>query len=137
MTFNRVRFTLLGIFLGFLAMQLALLFAVNNTMWPEESRNAALKFLAIYSMPVGVIVGAIAAKPNPRMKDPPASLAWTAIALVVLWNLLVAWRPISFSFAKEDSVDDLLKYIDAIVGGSSFLLAGTLTFFFGKATERT
>jgi hypothetical protein len=54
-----------------------------------------------------------------------------------MWNLLLAWRSISFSIAAQDSVSDLIKYLDSIASSSSFLVAGVLTFFFAKGTDVT
>jgi hypothetical protein len=53
-----------------------------------------------------------------------------AMTLAVLWNVLLAWRSISFSLATEDSIAGLIAYLDKIAGAGSFLVAGALAYFF-------
>ena len=80
-------------------------------------------------------MGGIFAQPKPPLASPPQGLAWTALVLAALWNVLLIARTVSFSLAGEDSATDLVKYIDAVGSGGAFLIAGVLTFFFGKSTE--
>jgi hypothetical protein len=133
---NQARFGLLGIFIFSLAVHLAAFAAVSGKMWPDEFDALVLKVLSIYSVHLTVILGAIFAQPKGPLEDPPAPLAWTAIGLALLWNLLLLWRSVYFSLATQDSVTDLIKYLDQIGSSSSFLVAGATVFFFGKGTAR-
>jgi hypothetical protein len=135
MTMNQARFALLGVFVGCLVVQLGAFFMTRSKMWPEDFLSLTLKLLAIYSVQLGVVIGGIFAQPRTPMADPPAGLTWTALALAALWNFLLVWRSVSFSIAPQDSVGDLIKYIDTIGAGSSFLVSGVVTFFFGRGTE--
>jgi hypothetical protein len=134
MSMNRARFGLMGIFLVSLMLQLIAFFLTRNKMWPEELVPLVLKLLGIYSVQLGVILGGIFAQPKAPLAEPPSGLAWTAFVLVAMWNLLLAWRSISFSVAAQDSVTDVIKYLDSIASSSSFLVAGVLAFFFTKGT---
>lgn len=137
MSMNRARFGLMGIFLVSLVLQLVAVFLARNKMWPEELLPLVLKLLGIYSVQLGVVLGGIFSQPRAPLAEPPSGLTWTAFVLVTMWNLLLAWRSISFSFAAQDSVSDLTKYLDSIASSSSFLVAGVLTFFFTKGTDVT
>ena len=135
MSMNQARFGLMGIFLLSLMLQLVAFFLARNRMWPEEFVPLVLKLLGIYSVQLGVVLGGIFAQPRAPLAVPPSGLTWTAFVLVAMWNLLLAWRSISFSAAAQDSVSDLIKYLDSIASGSSFLVAGVLAFFFAKGTD--
>jgi hypothetical protein len=135
MSMNQARFGLMGIFLVSLVLQLVAIFLTRNRMWPEELLSLVLKLLGIYSVQLGVVLGGIFSQPRGPLAEPPSGLTWTAFALVTMWNLLLAWRSISFGIAAQDSVSDLIKYLDSIASSSSFLVAGVLTFFFAKGTD--
>jgi len=137
MSMNQARFGLMGIFLVSLVLQLVAIFLTRNRMWPEELLSLVLKLLGIYSVQLGVVLGGIFSQPRGPLAEPPSGLTWTAFALVTMWNLLLAWRSISFGIAAQDSVGDLIKYLDSIASSSSFLVAGVLTFFFAKGTDVT
>lgn len=137
MSMNQARFGLMGIFLVSLTLQLVAVFLTRNRMWPDEFLPLVLKLLGIYSVQLGVVLGGIFSQPKAPLAEPPSGLTWIAFALVTLWNLLLAWRSISFSIVAQDSVSDLVKYLDSIASSSSFLVAGVLTFFFAKGTEVT
>jgi len=134
-TMNRARFSLLSIFVVFLSVQLVAFSAVSQKVWPEEYQTLMLKVLAIYSVHLTVILGAIFAQARTHLKNPPAELAWIAILLALLWNLALTWRSISFSLASQDSVRDLIKYLDSMSSASSFLVTGALAFFFTKGSQ--
>lgn len=134
MTMNQTRFGLLGIFSGCLLAQLIAFLTVRNKMWPEDLQALILKIVAVYSVHLTVILGGIFAQPKGSLEDPPASLAWTAITLAVLWNVLLVWRSFSFSMATQDSSSELIKYIDGVGSSTSFLLTGALAFFFTKGS---
>jgi hypothetical protein len=94
-----------------------------------------LKIVAVYSVHLTVILGGIFAQPKGPLEDPPAPLAWTAITLAVLWNVLLAWRSLAFSMASQDSAPELIKYLDGVGSSTSFLVTGALAFFFTKGTD--
>jgi hypothetical protein len=133
MKLNRVRYGLVFIFLGALVLQLGCVIAARGRMWPEEFNALVLKVLAIYSVQLGVVLVGIFSQVNSPTADPPASLGWTALVLAGLWNVLLLWRVVSFSFAGQDSVSDLTKYLEGVGSGSAFLVAGVVAYFFGKS----
>jgi hypothetical protein len=135
MSMNQARFGLMGVFLVSLILQLGTFFLVRERMWPEEFQGLVLKVLAIYSVQLGVVLGGIFAQPRTPLANPPRGLAWSALLLAALWNMLLLVRSISFGLAAEDSAADLMKYVDGVGSGGAFLVAGVLAFFFGKGTE--
>lgn len=132
---NRARFGLLGIFAFCLAVQVAAFLAVGRRMWPEDLLSLVLKLFAVYSVHLTVILGGIFAQPQGPLEDPPPALAWTAITLALFWNLLLLWRSLSFALATQDSVSELVKYLEGVSSSGSFLVTGTLAFFFTKGTQ--
>lgn len=136
MTMNQARFGLLGVFVLFLGVQLTAVIAVRHKMWPDDLQSLIVKLLGVYSVQLGVILGGIFAQPKGVLKAPPASLAWTAMILAILWNSLLVWRTVAFSTAQQDSASDLVKYWDTTTSASSFLIAGAFAFFFTKGSDQ-
>ena len=132
---DRTRLALLGVFALCLAVQLIAFIAVADRMWPEDLQSLVLKLLGIYSVHFGVILGGIFAQPKRVGRSPSAPIAWAAIILAVLWNVLLVWRSASFSMAKVDSATEVVKYLDSTASASSFLVAGALAFYFAKSAE--
>jgi len=116
-------------------LQLGAFSLVRDRMWPEDLLALVLKLLGIYSVPLGIILGGIFAQPKGPLHDPPAGVAWAALLLAAIWNLPLVWRSISFGLAQQDSVGDLIKYLDSVASASSFLVAGVLAFFFAKTMK--
>lgn len=135
MTMNRARLGLLGIFLTFLIAQITAFLLVGYKMWPEDLESLILKLLTIYSVPLTVVLGGIFAQLGGHTKKPSPGVVWTALILAGVWNGLLLWRSIAFSLASQDSASGLIKYLDAVSSGGSFLVAGALTFFFTKSAE--
>jgi hypothetical protein len=135
MTMNRARFSLLAIFLAFLVAQLISFLLMNQRLWPDELSTIVLKLLAIYAVYLGVILGGIFAHPQRILEQPSPATAWTAILVSVLWNLLLVWRSVLFCLANQDSVGELIKYLDTVASAGSFLVAGALGFFFAKGAQ--
>jgi hypothetical protein len=135
MTMNHARFGLLGIFALGLLLQLTAVALVGDKMWPEELRALITKILAIYSIPLTAVLGGIFAQPKGVLENPSAPIAGLALMLTVFWNLLLAWRSVYFSLAAEDSVRELVLYLDQVSSASSFLIAGVIAYFFTKETH--
>jgi hypothetical protein len=134
MTPRRTRSTILFVFLGCLALNVIILASSRSSVWPEEFQATLLKILSIYSVPLAVILGGFFAQPRAG-STAPAGLCWAALILAVCWNMLLLWRTIAFSLVNVDSVSDLTKYLEAVSSAASFLIVGSLAFFFGKTAE--
>jgi hypothetical protein len=132
---NQARFGLFGTFLGFFCLQVFAFLEIRQHMWPQDLQTLLLKLLAVYSVPLSVILGGIFGQSRKPLTNPSPAVAWTAIVLAVLWNLLLVWRSISFTLASVDSVSDLVEYLDAIASAGTFLVAGALAFFFTKSAK--
>ena len=142
MTITRARVFLVAIFVGSLAIQLATIIFTytRGAIAYDDLTNALLKVLAIYSVHLALICGGIFAQyQNGRAgaETAPAMAFWLAVILVGIWNMLLLWRCLSFGMAainpdSEDNVEKLLTYFQSISSASSFLVAGSLAFFFTK-----
>jgi WD40 repeat protein len=132
MTMRRAQYALLGIFTGSLAVHVTAFLAVSRAMWPEDLQQILLTLLAVYSVPLAVILGGLFGRRRQLLKAPPPGLAWTAILLAGGWNSLLLWRSISFSVAGQDSPAQVITYMNAISAAASFLVAGMLAFFFAS-----
>lgn len=137
MTVNQTRMTLIGVFLGSLAIQALAFFWVSRRMWPEELQALILKLLAVYSVHLGVIAGGIFAQAKTRAPKASVVAAAGAILFAGLWNLLLVGRSLAFAMAQQDSVTDLIKYLETVGDYGSFLVVAALAFFFSKSAEKT
>jgi hypothetical protein len=142
MTNTRARAVLVSIFVGGLVIQaIAVIITYSKgAIAYEDLTNLLLKLLAIYSVHLGVIFGGIFAQQQDAQKKSqtaPKTAFWLAVVLASIWNLLLLWRGISFGMAafnpdSEDNVDRLSSYLQSISSASSFLVTGSLAFFFTK-----
>jgi WD40 repeat protein len=130
MMMRRAQYALLGIFTGSLAVNATAFLSVSRSMWPEDLQQLLLTLLAVYSVPLAVILGGLFGRRRQPLRAPPPGLAWTAILLAMGWNSLLLWRSISFSVASQDSPAHVIAYMNSISAAASFLVAGMLTFFF-------
>jgi hypothetical protein len=142
MTKARARNIFVSIFLVSLAVQLICVVAVyvSGAIYPSDLTSILAKLLGIYAVPLAIIFGAVFAtgKSVRRSVQISPALFGIASALVILWNLAFVWRSVLFCVAGfdariTDQTEYLVSYFDVVAGGGSFLLAGVLAFFFGKA----
>lgn len=137
MSVVRARALLAGLFLLSLGAQLLAFFVVRHKIWPEEFLSLLTRVLTIYSVPMGVVLGGIVARPHPGVASAPAGWTWTALVLTGMWNLLLIGRSLAFAMADQDSVTALMSYLDVVSVSGSFLVAGVITAFFEKGAERS
>jgi hypothetical protein len=135
MTLNLVRFALFAVFMIFMTIQMGSVIAVSHKMWPEDLNALLLKLLGVYSVHLSVILAGIFAQARHKRLRLSPNTAWSALTVAVLWNLLLAWRTVTFSLAAEDSASEVVTYLDRLATASSFLVAGMLAFFFMKAAD--
>jgi|SRR5579875_1454934 len=135
MTMNKARACLFLIFFVCFLVQLAAYLSVENKMWLSDFELLLRKLVGIYSVPLGVILAGVFARPKGSQERPLVFLAYVANALALLWNLLFLWKSIAFTLRSEGSASELIKYMDVVSSFSSWLVTGTLTFFFIKETQ--
>jgi hypothetical protein len=129
---RRARTALLGIFVGCLVLQCAVLILNRSAVGPEEFTASLLTLLKIYSVPLRL---SWAAPSRGGAGGASPAVCWAAILLAVSWNVLLVARTLAFGIATEDSVSDLIKYLEMVSAAASFLVAGMLAFFFGKSAK--
>lgn len=143
MTFGRSRNALVLTFVAglVLGVSIAGIAFAKATIAAGDLVSLLATLLAIYAVHLGVILGAIFGNPKTKIGQPAGTAGPLAIVLAVLWNLLLLFRLALFAAAvfdpgRTDNVDDLISYIQTIGTASSFLVAGSLSFFFARsATE--
>jgi hypothetical protein len=104
----------------------------RKAIYSQDLRDLVVRFLAIYSIPLGVIIPGIFGKVSSRGRLAPPRAFWTAVALALIWNLLLMGRTVFFTFAAEDQVSSLLDFINTVATASSFLTVGALSYFFAS-----
>ena len=137
MRVSTIRLWLLFLFVASL-ISLFCIFAYTYFMeiiYAEDFEALTLQILAIYSIPLAVILGAFFAQgKQPEARAVPSAF-YAAFVLSILWNALLIVRTLIFGFAKEDFVGDLADFLQNTSAASSFLIAGALAFFFTKKSE--
>ena len=89
------------------------------------------KLFAIYSIPLGVIVGGVfASKGSTRRAAGPE--IWGVFVLSIVWNGLLLVRYIIFAFGKQDSVLQLGAFLDVVSTAGGFLISGALAYLYGR-----
>jgi hypothetical protein len=132
MKFSVAQVWILLVFVTSLLLELVLVGVSygQNAIYPDDLRNLAARFLAIYSVPLGLIISGIFGKSAAQERLAPARAFWVALALAVVWNLLLLGRTLLFAFAPEDRVGDLVEFVNGVSAAGSFLTVATLTYFF-------
>lgn len=134
MRIQHAQITLLAMFLASLLLHLVL-FAytfIAGAVYVEDVQTLAVHILSIYSVPIGIILGGIFGGTAKSKKRAPSSTLWTAIALSILWNVLLVFRSLTFAIVDNDSIMSLLNYIDTVAGAGTFLIGAALAYFFAK-----
>lgn len=104
----------------------------TEAIYADNFEGLTLQILAIYSIPLGVILGAFFGQGDQKEACADPSAFYAAFALSILWNGLLLVRTFVFGFAEEDLVGDLTGFLQNTSAASMFLIAGALAFFFAK-----
>lgn len=103
-----------------------------KAIYVEDLQTLTVHILTVYSVPLGVIIGGVFGGSANPSRPARSTTFWTATALSLLWNLLLASRSLLFAFAGEDSVASLLDYVEAVASASTFLIGGALAYYFAR-----
>jgi len=131
-TSQRNQNLILTVFVISLVIQVAAIFAVRSLMWQNEFETVVLKIVSVYSVPISTACGGVLAFFKPKFVSKARGLSHICLVLVIIWNCIFVARTLSFCVAKEDSPKDLIAFYEAVSAQSSFLIAGVLTFYFGR-----
>jgi hypothetical protein len=141
MTLGRARANLLAVFLiGFIAQAaMTVVVYLNRAITSADVTNLLVTLLSVYSVPMAVMLGGLFASKisgKASAKNQPAFLA--ALVLATIWNILLLSRfalfvYAGFNTAVDDSAEKVSAYVDQIAKASSFLVAGSLAYFFSGA----
>jgi len=125
---------LLGVFLAFMATGIIVIAVtyLRGAIYLSHLQELILAMLAVYSVPLGTILGGIFGQRSDLDRPTPNFAFWAALAVAAIWNLLLFARVLIFCVASDDSVADLKSYIGVVAAASSFLVTGALAYFFTK-----
>ncbi len=131
LTLSQSRAMLFAVFLLGLVAQFLALVSVRTEMRPGELQALTLQLLGSYGVHLGVMIAGVFAQEARKTRRVAMLPFGLALALALLWNLLLAW--FTFAFITSDySVAVLSEQITAVSQASSFLVAGALAYFFAK-----
>jgi hypothetical protein len=146
-TISKPQNILIAIFLISFLVQIGIgLYGLSETaISGDDLISILLKLFAVYSVHLSMITAGIfahKAKPSTNTKKPSnsRSVFRLAVILSLIWNVILMWRFFVFFSAiinpsKEDSVGDLIGYVDRIATASSFLVTGMLTYYFTSQSK--
>ena len=128
------RIILLGLFAGCLTIAVLLIGMtyLRGVIYGRHLQQLVLAVLSVYSAPLGTILGGIFAQRQERDRAASSSAFWIAIVVALIWNLLLLVRVVIFAAASNDRVDDFTGYLTSVAAASSFLVVGSLAFYFTK-----
>jgi hypothetical protein len=101
-------------------------------IYSDDFTSLISETLKIYSVHLAIVLSTIFLESNRQTGQVDKSMFFICIGLVIFWNLLLFVRIALFMGAKTDDPADLLNYLTTVSASSSFLVAGTLTYFFSK-----
>jgi hypothetical protein len=105
---------------------------LSGSIFVDEAIQALVVLIEIYSVPLGVILAGIFALGKSRTQKVQTNPFSVAIAVSLIWNLLLAWRTAAYVAAVRSDVQTYIAGIQDVSAQASFLAAGALTFFFTK-----
>lgn len=134
LTFNNARVILIFNFIFFfVSIILLLIFPfLKSEITSETLIDLLKKIISIYSVHFGVIVGGVFGKDFSSEVLTSKTPFWLAFVLTLIWNILMTWPMIIFSFTTMYTDQNISDYIDSIPTLSSFLVSGSLAYFFAK-----
>lgn len=125
---------LAGTFILFLVANVAAVAAAyfRGFIYSDNLTDLLIQFLTIYSVPLGVIVGGVFAESGDEPREKPRGAFRLALALALVWNLLLLLRSGLFAVSSEDSIEDLSSYLLRVSAVSTFLVGAGLAYFFAS-----
>lgn len=132
MTFTRVRAALIVIFLLTLgaALSLVILDYGSHAIRDADMRILITSLFAIYSVHLAIIAGGLFGA-NKQSEQVQARLSMSfALTTATIWNLLILVRTIMFVADSHDSWLALKSFYELAASSGSFLVAGSLAYFF-------
>jgi hypothetical protein len=129
---RRAQALLVSVFTIGLASQIVVVgyLSMEQAIRDDGFRTLLLTLLSVYSMPFAVILAGAFADRTVSPKRYSTFSFSIAITVTLLWNLLLCGRTAMFALNKEDSWRTVNAYLREVSTAASFLVAGTLTFFF-------
>ncbi|MEM1352344.1 MAG: hypothetical protein AAGF27_08360 [Pseudomonadota bacterium] len=121
-------------FLVSLVLILLMLLWLHSTggLYPEDVVTLMTQVLGLYATPFGVILGGMFARKDKPQPKHAGVLFLVAIALVVIWNLLILWRTAVFVLATDGQASSFAAELTQLANASLFLVSGMLAYYFAK-----
>ena len=136
MRFRTAQFSLLALFVFFLAIQEAVFLAtfLYGKIYMDNLKTLSVQVLSIYSIPLGGILGGIFGKEKAReRRTDPASFG-TALTVSGLWNLLLLACSVLFAVKASglDAMGVVTDYLQSVATAGSCLITAVITYFHAK-----
>ena len=130
-TLNQSRGLIFGCFLLAFVAQITALVYIRDQMRSSELLGLVIQLLGVYSVHLGVMIGAVFAKNEKGDKRVSPLPFWLALCLVILWNAMFCCFT-AVNIFSEASVETISGGISSLSTASVFLVAGVLAYFFAK-----
>lgn len=139
MKLTKARLTLFIIFISGFILSLIPIMAIffENKIYNEDATQAILKMLSIYSIYLTVIIGGILARQKAKDEVIPKTPFCVAFTVSILWNVLILWKSAAIYFIPEETIEDAIEYFELVPPACSFLVTGTLGYFFATKPKAT
>jgi hypothetical protein len=105
---------------------------LRGAIYADMLKDMVVQLLAIYSMPLGAIIGGVFGQRGSGDAPAPAQAFWLALAIALLWNALLVVRIVAFGVAREDDLALLTAYLKEVSAAAGFLVAGVLAYYFAR-----
>jgi hypothetical protein len=145
MTIGRTRTILTTAFVACLAIGLAIVLIAyaKGLISSGELGSLLTVLLGAYSVHLGVILGGVYGDDKPRGGFAAGLTGQIAVAVALLWNLILLGLLLIYAMAVFDpghddpsTTKDLIANLQLAATASSFLVAGALAFFFARSASR-
>lgn len=137
MKFKTARTTIASTYLGFfLALaSCSVVPLIRGEIYVDDLSALLYSLVLAFSIPLAIIAAGIYAGHTVHRTQVPRFPFWSVLVLSLLWNGLLSWRIVVFCFGSaDDSVSDLVDYVNNTASKSSFLISAGLSFLFAKGT---
>ena len=103
----------------------------DRQFFTDDFHKLVLIVLGHFTGPLSVLIGSLFAVPNAaKQHRATTQIFWLAFGSVFLWCLLTTGRTIFFIRSNSELVEDLETWYRDVVTAGTFLVSGTLSYFF-------
>jgi len=137
MNIRTTRHVLTGILLAAFVASLAAIVHgyLAEEFFEDDFTSLAVKTVGQYAGPLSIVAAAYFADADTRDERNPSGAGAIAVLFTALWCVFTAGRTVMFILSRDETVDVLTKWNTDVVPITSFLIDGTLAYFFVSAAK--